>query len=308
VTTVVVANLALAGWLLTRPGGGAGPGLAGISGSPTLPLLSGVSGLVAALLSVYLATRLLDRRRMRDLGLRLDHGWWLDLAFGMALGAGLMTAIFGAELALGWVSVGGTLETAGTDAPFVLAGLFPVATYLCVGFYEELMHRGYGLTNAAEGLRGIFGSRAAVLLAWILSSAFFGYLHAQNPNATLLSTLNISLAGILLGFGYVLTGQLAIPIGLHLTWNFFQGAVYGFPVSGLEPFGATLIATRQGGPDLWTGGPFGPEAGLISPVAMLLGMLLIALYTRLRTGKANLHLPIAEGPIPNPSDSREQQQ
>jgi hypothetical protein len=100
----------------------------------------------------------------------------------------------------------------------------------------------------------------------------------------------------MLGFGYVLSGELAIPIGLHITWNLFQGAVYGFPVSGLEPFGATFLATKQTGPDLWTGGSFGPEAGLLAPVAMLLGVLLIALWTRLRTGRVSLHSPIAEGP------------
>ena len=296
--TFVIANLVLVGWLLARSGGvpEAGPDLAGIPGSPALPLVSGFAGLISALLSVWLAARFLDRRRVRDLGLRLDRGWWLDLAFGMALGAALMTVIFGAELALGWVSVGGTLKTPGTGAPFVLALLFPAATFLCVGFYEELMHRGYLLTNAAEGLAGAVGPRAAVVLAWVLSSAFFGYLHAQNPNATFLSTFNISLAGMLLGFGYVLTGELAIPIGLHLTWNFFQGAVYGFPVSGLGPFGATFLSTQQGGPDLWTGGPFGPEAGLLAPAAMLLGIFLIALWTRRRTGKLTLHLPLAESP------------
>jgi hypothetical protein len=69
----------------------------------------------------------------------------------------------------------------------------------------------------------------------------------------------------MLGFGYVLSGQLAIPIGLHLTWNFFQNAVYGLPVSGFETFGASFLSTEQVGPDLWTGGSFGPEGGCSAP-------------------------------------------
>jgi uncharacterized protein len=121
-------------------------------------------------------------------------------------------------------------------------------------------------------------------------------LHAANPNATPISTLNIVLAGLMLGFGYVLTGELAIPIGLHITWNFFQGAVYGFPVSGFGDFGPALLTTEQGGPELWTGGSFGPEGGLLIPAVMLLGMSLVALWTRLRTGKVSLHAPIAESP------------
>jgi membrane protease YdiL (CAAX protease family) len=135
----------------------------------------------------------------------------------------------------------------------------------------------------------------------VLSSAFFGYLHASNPNATLLSTVNVAVAGLMLGAGYVLTGELAIPIGLHVTWNFFQGAVFGFPVSGLKVGGATFLSLDQGGPDLWTGGRFGPEGGLLAPVAMVAGVFLIALWVRLRRGRVGVHTPIAEGPRPDHS-------
>jgi hypothetical protein len=207
-----------------------------------------------------------------------------------------MTAVFLVELGLGWVKVTGSFEARG-GAPVAISMLFPIVTFICIGISEELVSRGYQLKNAAEGLNyPSLGPRGAVLLAWVLSSVFFAVLHADNPNATPVSTLNIALAGLMLGFGYVLTGELAIPIGLHITWNFFQGAVYGFPVSGFGAFGPTFLDTRQGGPDLWTGGLFGPEGGLLIPAVMLLGMSLVALWARLRTGKASLHTPIAESP------------
>ncbi len=77
----------------------------------------------------------------------------------------------------------------------------------------------------------------------------------------------------------LLTGELALPIGLHIAWNFFEGNVFGFPTSGAQA-GATFIAIAQGGPELWTGGLFGPEAGLVVVPALLLGAALIYLYTR----------------------------
>jgi uncharacterized protein len=201
------------------------------------------------------------------------------------------------EFSAGWVTVAGTLEAVGGGS-FFPAIAASVVFFLCVGFYEELSSRGYQLTNIAEGLNfpGV-GARGAVLLAWVLSSSVFGVLHLANPNASAVSTLDIAFAGLLLGAGYVLTGQLAIPVGLHVTWNFFQGNVFGFPVSGIETIGATFVETEQGGPDLFTGGVFGPEAGLLGVGAMVVGIGAISLYVRLRYGAVRIQTSIAEPPV-----------
>jgi uncharacterized protein len=267
-----------------------------LSGSPAFVTASGVVSLAVTTLTVWLAGRFLDRRHFSDFGLRLNRAWWLDFGFGLLLGALLMTGVFLVEFSAGWVTVAGTFEamSGGSFFPAILA---PVVFFLCVGFYEELSSRGYQLTNIAEGLNfpGV-GARGAVLLAWVLSSAVFGVLHLANPNASAVSTLNIAFAGLLLGAGYVLTGQLPIPIGLHITWNFFQGNVFGFPVSGIGTIGATFVETKQGGPDLFTGGVFGPEAGLLGIGAMIVGIGAISLYVRLRYGAVRLQTSIAEPP------------
>lgn len=259
-----------------------------------LLLVSSVASLLAALVTLWVAGRFLDRRPIRDFGLRLDRGWWLDLGFGLALGAALMTAIFIVELGMGWVTVTGGFETGGS--PFPRAILGPVVLFLCVGIYEELLFRGYGIKNVSEGLGGVIGPRSAIFVAWILTSVLFSLLHIPNPNSTLVSTTNIALAGLMLGAGYVLSGRLAIPIGLHITWNFFQASVYGFPVSGLDSGRASFVSVEQGGPEAWTGGTFGPEAGLLTVFATLIGVALIWLWLLLRGGKPGLHLPLAARP------------
>jgi hypothetical protein len=254
-------------------------------------LAGGIGGTVVTtavpVVGLYLVARLVDRRWFTDFGLRFDRDWWLDCAFGAALGAGLMAAIFGLELAVGWLTVTGTFVAGGGS--FASALLLVVVLFVGVSIREELLLRGWFLTNLAEGTAGFRGisPRSAVVFATLLSSVVFGFLHAANPNATVVSTASISLAGVFLALGYLLTGELAIPIGLHFTWNFFQGSVFGFPVSGLG-LGVSVIAVEQGGPELVTGGQFGPEAGLIGMAAMVVGSLATVWWVRWRTGSVGL--------------------
>ncbi|MCH7660211.1 MAG: CPBP family intramembrane metalloprotease [Euryarchaeota archaeon] len=248
---------------------------------------TGLSG-IASIAGVWLAGRYVDRRRFADFGLGIDREWWVDCVFGLALGGLLMTGIFLVQLAAGWIEVRAVF--AGEALLWVVVG--SLLLFIIVGIYEELLLRGYLLTNLAEGARGPLGIGGAIAFATIASSLAFGALHASNPNATLVSTLSISFAGVMLALGYVLTGELAIPIGLHVTWNLFQGTVYGFPVSGLD-FGASLVDIEQGGPTAATGGSFGPEAGLLGFGAMVAACLLTVWWVRWRYGSVEIDDSVA---------------
>lgn len=259
-------------------GGGATPS----SASPIPPgvrLASSLGSTAAALISAWIVGRFADRRPFSDFGFHLSRMWFADLGFGMFLGATLMTCVFVVEWAMGWVRVTGTLETY-TDGPFVLALMLPLSIFLSAAVGEEILYRAYRIKNLAEGLNlPRIGPRGAVVSALVLTSAYFGLRHADNPNATSTSTLIITAAGLMLGFAYVRTGELALPLGLHFTWNLFQGNVFGFPVSGFAPAGATFVEVDQLGPPLLTGGVFGPEGGIVGLCAMLAGFLLITLWT-----------------------------
>ncbi len=243
----------------------------------------------------WLMATQVDRRRVQALGLQLDRRWWADLGFGLLLGAFLMSCVFGVEWLLGWVLVTTFFYVDLPETPFSVAIWQPVALFIVVGINEELLSRGYQLRNLAEGLATHrFGHTAAVMLAWLFSSTLFGLLHIFNPNSTWVSTTVLMLAGGCLGLGYVLTGRLGIPIGLHITWNFFQGNVYGFPVSGNVLSSATIVRIEQQGPTLWTGGDFGPEAGLVGILALLLGSLLTVLWVQWHYGQLRLQRTLAE--------------
>jgi hypothetical protein len=109
------------------------------------------------------------------------------------------------------------------------------------------------------------------------------------------------MTGIAFGTGFILTGELAIPIGLHIAWNFFQANVFGFPVSGLSYPAeiVTLFKTNNSGPEKWTGGVFGPEAGIFGLLAMLIGIFLTIIWIRFRRGIKfrEIHAPLASTPV-----------
>ncbi len=161
-----------------------------------------------------------------------------------------------------------------------------------MGVYEEIVFRGYLLINLAEGLSSKFiGKTWALIISIALTSLIFGLFHMDNPNATWISTTNIMMAGIFLGLGMFLSGNLAIPIGLHISWNFFQGVVFGFPVSGMNT-AASIIVIESSGPEWLTGGAFGPEGGLLGLIAILLGSGLTILWIR-RRGRLSLQTDLA---------------
>jgi membrane protease YdiL (CAAX protease family) len=289
---VVIAGLLLG---LASGASTAGMDTSSVTESPGLLVLLQMGMLLGCVLSVWLAGRFLDRRRFRDFGLRLNRDWWIDFAFGLGLGALLMNLIFLIEWVAGWITIAGTFHASTLHVSFTLALILYMINFVAVGILEELFSRGYQLKNMAEGFTGIrfLGTKGAIILATILSSALFGYLHAKNPNATTISTFNIFLAGVFLAMGILLTGELAIPIGLHITWNFFQGKVFGFPVSGVES-NLSIIAIVQGGNELITGGDFGPEAGLIGVGAMILGSILIVLWIKMRHGRVGLRQELTQ--------------
>jgi hypothetical protein len=127
----------------------------------------------------------------------------------------------------------------------------------------------------------------------------FALFHALNPHMSWLGLANLFLAGILLSIPYLLTGQLAISIGFHISWNLVQGAVLGFPVSGSAPLPTRLIDLQQAGPNLWTGGQFGPEGGILATIAFFIGMIILVIFLRIRNKQLRFDHPLIPPKLSN---------
>ncbi|MFH1184245.1 MAG: type II CAAX endopeptidase family protein [Chloroflexota bacterium] len=229
-----------------------------------------IAELAAVTLSIFVARRLLDHRSFASLGLQVGRRSTLDFASGIGITFLMMGLIFATEWMLGWLKLTGfAWQVQSADKVGLNVVVFLVVCLL-VGWNEELMSRGYHLQTLASGLTLGWG--------WILSSTAFGVLHLANPHANWMAVAGIVLAGLFLGYAYVRTGRLWLSIGLHTGWNFFEGVVFGFPVSGIAFYHLARISVS--GPELWTGGEFGPEAGLLLIPALALGFGLVSWYTR----------------------------
>jgi uncharacterized protein len=253
---------------------------------------------------LWMAARWLDRRPIVDYGLHLSRAWWLDLGFGLALGMFLLAGVYALALSMGWLKITSTLVSP-PGQPFIAAILADAVVIVGIAGWEEMVFRGYLIKNVAEGLYSkIIGARWATVIAILLPSVFFGWLHASEPNATVLSMVNTMIFGVLFGVAYALTGELALPIGLHFAWDFVQG--FGLGRSPDPPGLGAFLVVAEGDPAarLWTGWPFPVEGGLLGTGAFVLGILLIAAWVRWRRGSVRVDPSLVQAPIQTPATSR----
>lgn len=218
---------------------------------------------VVFLLAVTWVCMRLRRQGLAGVGLALDAAWARQVLCGVAFGALQMAAV----AALIWLAGGVRFEL---DPARSLAALaYGAWVFLWVAVLEELLFRGFVLQRLVEGM----GARWALPLM----AALFAAAHLGNPGmdgiTVVTATLDNALGALLLGLAWLRTRSLALPIGIHFGWNWLQGAVLGFDVSGMAQAG-WLHPQLLDAPQWLSGGAFGPEASVcavaVDAVAVLL--------------------------------------
>ena len=168
---------------------------------------------------------------------------------GLGIGLGYFCVVTGI------MALAGAYKVTGAGASAVeLVSMFCYFAIVAVG--EEIMFRGVLFRWLDEK----WGFWVAILVSALL----FGIIHITNPGGTLWSSIAIAIeAGLLLGAAYKWSGTLWVPIGIHWAWNFSQGNLFGFKVSGQEA-GESLLQAQIEGADWLTGGAFGAEASVVA--------------------------------------------
>src|SRR5699024_760135 len=144
--------------------------------------------------------------------------------------------------------------------------------FILVGFFEEMFFRGF-VMNTME----LRGNKKWII--YVVSAVIFSISHGVKPNVSFFGFVNIALVGVLFAYMFDVTKSLMLPIGYHITWNYFQGNVFGFPVSGTTPHGMFAVDI-SGGHNLLTGGTFGLEGGVVATVFIGLGFVATYYYAR----------------------------
>ncbi len=222
--------------------------------------------LTAAIFVGWLCGKFLEGLPFCALGCWFTKNWFKDLSFGLVLG--VVSILFAVLIGIIFGGLSFQLNrTSGQSAILLTLGI-SLAVFIIGAAAEEAFFRGYMLQTFARAK-----------LAWLaiaLTSLFFASAHLNNPNADYISILNTTLAGIWFGVAYLKTRNLWFVFGLHLMWNWAQGAFLGLPVSGItELTTAPLFRVSEPGIKQITGADYGIEGGIAATIAIIISTLVI---------------------------------
>lgn len=231
--------------------------------------LSVLISFASSIISVGIFRRLIDRQSIMSLGFE----WKGNSRY----------AFTGAFAAIAMIGIASLLLMAFNYLHFTQWGLDPITfissiiIMVLVAISEELIFRGYFLNNLMQSTNK--------WVALVISALLFAAVHISNPGAGILPIAEVFIGGLMLGINYIYTRNLWFGIFLHFAWNFFQGPVFGYKVSGINI--PSLMQQDITGPAWLNGGAFGLEGSILS---MLLNVLLIAILVMVYNRKESTFL------------------
>lgn len=234
---------------------------------------------VIFIIGLYLNAKYLDKRKFSEYGLKLQQPTFVYLVVGILIGLLTVASLLGIGKLTETLSI-----TKSSLSPQLASALLFGCKMLLVAIIEETFYRGYLFTNFFKSLRSTrISKHAALIIAVGLSSILFGLAHFGNDSASIRSVSFLTINGIVWCIPFILTNNLALSIGLHAGWNFTQSLV-GFTMSGNKAE-HSFFTIEDVGPVVWTGGEYGPEAGLLGLIGFSMMLLLSLAYIRSFKGK-----------------------
>lgn len=204
-----------------------------------------ISGLIGTVFIIGIFLKFIDKESFKNLG--FQYFLLSDIKYGLIIGLSIMTISFIILLISSQIVIL-SIKFNSIDV------FFSILTFSCIALSEEILIRGYVLGNLMKCINKYYS------LFW--SSVIFSLMHAANPHITWFSFFELFISGIFLGISYIYTKNLWFPIALHFSWNFFQGTLFGFNVSGMNVY--SIIQQKRISDNLINGGIFGFEGSILS--------------------------------------------
>lgn len=253
---VIVGLFQLAGYLVL----GLDPSNYQLEKTPVQETVGALFTLLGTFVVIGIFRRFIDQESFQSMGFYPER-FKSESITGLGLGALIMAAGFTTLVLLQEIQWSGT----NFDPGNITLG---ICLFVLVAFSEELLLRGYVLNNLMKSMHR--------MVALLVSSVFFSLMHIFNAHFSWIAFWNILLAGILLGLPYIYTRSLWLPIALHFSWNFFQGTIFGFNVSGHVTY--SLFTQTRTADNFWNGGNFGFEGSALSIAFQLIAILVLGWF------------------------------
>jgi len=225
-------------------------------------------GFLLALLATWICVQVREEP-LASAGFDFRARWWRELALGVVIGVSAIAAIVALMAACGGVRLELDAGRAWTSM------VYGAYLFLFVSLFEETLCRGFLFQRMIDG--------AGFWTAQVAFGALFAAAHWGNPGMSpatrLVASIDVFVGALLLGVAWRRTRSLALPVGIHFGWNWAQGSLFGFAVSGVAVrgwFHPTLL-----GDSAWlNGGAFGPEASVCAIVVYAAIIVAIVLISR----------------------------
>ena len=231
-----------------------------------LSLLITLFSFVFISLLVFFRVKVIEKRSLSSIGFNKNN-WLKKYSLGFLIGLAMMSIIVLILLPFGYITVDkNPIQPVGVSA--IASVLVILFGWIIQGATEEIVTRGW--------LLNVLSTKYNKGVGLLISSTLFGLMHLTNPNVNYIAVINIILVGLFYGLYVIKTNDLWAVCGMHSAWNFAQGNIFGFKVSGLDVSVGSLIDLNLVGSDFVTGGIFGPEAGITATFILLasIGILL----------------------------------
>ena len=217
-------------------------------------------------LLVFFRVKVIEKRSFSSIGFNKNN-WLKKYSLGFLIGLAMMSIIVLILFPFGYITVEkNPIQPVGVSA--IASVLVILFGWIIQGATEEIVTRGW--------LLNVLSTKYNIGVGILISSTLFGLMHLTNPNVNYIAVINIILVGLFYGLYVIKTNDLWAVCGMHSAWNFAQGNIFGFKVSGLDVSVGSLIDLNLVGSDFVTGGIFGPEAGITATFILLasIGILL----------------------------------